>query len=437
MRGDHASNRYILLTWPVGQAALTWYVRPGGDDNDDGQSALTAFATLGRALREVPLYAANRPSIIDVTGMTIAEAELLQLGGAALGGIIGTADAVPAPPLVPGRRQVQIVATPTVVQALNVTSDATNPTSGLVTLTVSDAIAPGALDNLIVGGAGAGELAAIKSYTTGAGPNTIEIDATSAPSAPVRAYAPGASLTYGDPAQALDGAIHLHALADWSFQWIAFASTAGAKPCALTIWPDAPVQLIGCVLDGLQIMAGGGAVHLYASVVKDASLVLDGANVLLERTALRSLTALDCNGSSAAGATTLTQSSVQGCPPWGGGISTSRFACAVTNSEVLDGVGNGIDCRFGVWTISDALVATCGGSGIYVQDASVSINSVGGAGNVGYGLRAAWFCNVNADATVTGTLGDVSLGDAGVFAWAELPATDLERLARVFYSGGV
>ena len=71
MIGDFAANRFITLLWPVGTTALTWYVRPTGDDNNDGTTALTAFATLGRALREVPLYGANQPTIIDVTGMTI------------------------------------------------------------------------------------------------------------------------------------------------------------------------------------------------------------------------------------------------------------------------------------------------------------------------------------------------------------------------------
>lgn len=435
MQGDWAANRLITLTWPVGESALTWYVRPGGDDNNSGTSAIDAFATLPRALREAALYAANRPTIIDITGMTIAEAELLQLGGGTLGSTINTADATPAPPAIPMRRQTQIVAEPTAVQTFNVTSNATHPTSGLVTLTVSDAINPGDLDDLIIGGSGPGELAAIKNYTTGAGPNTIQIDATSAPSAPVIAYAPGASMRYGDPAQAQDGAIHLTALSDWAFQWISFFSTDDDKASAITMWPHQPVTMVGCVMDGIQMIGGAGDVLLYACVVRNRSYVQDGANVRLERTALRNLAALDCNGSGAQAGTTLFQSSVDACPAWGAGSSTSRFSAEVRNTEILNATVYGVQCLFGVWLFDQVLIDAAGASGIFVQNASITLSGVAGT-NIDYGVVAARHCSVESvGATITGGVDDLSIGTSGDFEWSEMPVTDIERLARVNQSG--
>ena len=91
-------------------------------------------------------------------------------------------------------------------------------------LSLDEMIAAGELDDTIIVGSGASQFGAVRDYTVGAGPNTVEVAATSAFTAPVVAYAPGATLTYGDPAQANDGAINLTALSDWYFEWIAFTS---------------------------------------------------------------------------------------------------------------------------------------------------------------------------------------------------------------------
>lgn len=439
MIGDFASDRFILLNWPVGEAALTWYVRPGGDDNNDGTTVPTAFATIARALREVPLYGSNRPTVINVTGMTIAIAELLQLGGGSLGSTINTYS-TPVVPDLPNRRQVQIVADLTAVQALTVTSQVADPATNLTTLTVSDAITPGALDDLILIDVDGGIGPIVKNgYTSGAGPNTIYVSSATTFAAATTAYAVGATLTYGDPAQGLDGAIYLTALADWSFRGIGFASTAASKAAALTIWAHQPVDLYACVLDGLHLAGGAAQVFTYGSIIRDGSLVIEGgANLLAQKT-----TGHDLTISTTKGRATLSEVVLDTCSPFGAGSSSSQFSGEVTQAEVRNGTGAGIQCRFGTWTLSSLRCTDNLGSGVYVLGAfEVSMTTVVGTGN-DYGLECLRNASVTTDSStdVTGASGDVYLGNAGTFAWTDfsptLPITDTEQLVRVFHQGGI
>lgn len=437
MIGDLASNRFILLNWPVGTAALTWYVRPGGSDNNDGTTVPTAFATLARALREVPLYGSNRPTIIDVTGMTIAVAELLQLGGGALGSTINTYDA-PVIPDLPNRRQVQIVATPTAVVTLDVTSQTSDGITNLVTLTAATALAPGVLDDLIVVDA-LGNPAPIVEYTTGAGPNTVYVASTANFDAVTVAYAPGATLTYGDAVQGLDGAIYLTALADWSFRWLGFASTAASKASALTLWAHQPVDFYGCVIDGLHHAGGGAMTTVYASIIRDGSWVFEGgAQVTAQQVFGHDLT-ITCKQ----GHGVFDKLVLDTCSPLGGGSSSSQFSAEVSQSEIRNGTGAGVQCRFGSWSLATLRCTNNLGSGVYVLGAmEVVMTAVVGTGN-DYGLECQRNASVTTDSStkVTGASGDVLLGNAGTFAWTDfsptLPITDTEQLVRVFHQGGI
>ena len=439
MIGDFASNRFITLTWPVGTTALTWYVRPTGDDNNDGTSALTAFATLARALREVPLYGANQPTVIDVTGMTIAIAELLQLGGGALGATINTYSA-PVVPDLPNRRQVQLRADLDPILALTVTSQVADPSTNLTTLTVAEAIAPGDLDDLLIVDVDGGLGPVVKNgYSTGPGPNTIYVASATTFAAAATAYATGATLTFGDSTQGLDGAIYLTALADWSFRGLAFASTAASKTAALTIWAHQPVDLYACVLDGLHLAGGAAQVLAYGVTIRNGSLVIEGgANLLAQKT-----TGHDLTISTTKGRATLSEVVLDTCSPFGAGSSSSQFSGEVSQAEVRNGTGAAIQCRFGTWALSNLRCTSNTGSGVYVLGAmEVVMTTVVGTGN-DYGLECLRNASVTTDSStdVTGGSGDVYLGNAGVFAWTDfspvLPTTDTEQLVRVFHQGGI
>lgn len=439
MIGDFASNRFITLLWPVGTSALTWYVRPTGDDNNDGTTALTAFATLARALREVPLYGANQPTVIDITGMTISAAELLQLGGGALGGTENTYQ-TPVVPNLPNRRQVQLRADLTTVQALTVTSQVADPVTNLTTVTVSQAITPGALDDCILVDEDGGLGPIVKNgYTSGAGPNTIYVASATTFAANTTAYTPGATLTFGDPAQGLDGAIHLAALAAWSFHGLTLASTAGSKTAALTLWAHQPVDIYACVTDGLHLAGGAGQVLVYGSIIRDASLVIEGgANLLAQKSTGRDLSILTAHGRA-----TLSETVFDTCSPFGGGSSSSQFSGAITQTEVRNGSDAGVQCQFGTWALSNLRCTNNLGAGVYVTGAfEVAMTRVVGTGNdVGLQCPRNASVSANSSTNVTGGSGDVALGSVGVVAWTDFPPnfpiTDTEQLVRVFRQGGI
>lgn len=438
---DFVADRYLTRLWTPGTAALVYYVRPAGNDNNDGLTALTAFATLGRALHQIALYAANWPLVIDVTGMTIAAAELLQLGGGALGSTINTYDA-PIIPDLPNRRQVQLVADLDPIQALTVTSQTTDASTNLTTITVAEAIAPGALDDAIIVDVDGGIGPVVKNgYTSGPGPNTIYVASTTTFAAAATAYAPGATLTYGDPAQGLDGAIHLTALADWSFRGLGFASTAGSKAAAFTLWAHQPVDFYACVFDGLHLAGGAAQVLVYGSVIRNASLIIEGgANLLAQKTTGHDLSIVTPRGRA-----TLSEVVLDTCSPFGAGAGSgsSQFSGEITQAEIRNGTGAGVQCRFGTWSLANLRCTNNFGSGVYVLGAfEVSMASVVGTGN-DYGLECQRNASVTTDSAtdVTGGSGDVYLGNAGVFAWTDfaptLPITDTEQLVRVFHQGGI
>lgn len=436
---DFVADRYLTRLWTPGTAALVYYVRPAGNDSNDGLTALTAFATLGRALHQIALYAANWPLVIDVTGMTIATAELLQLGGGALGSTINTYDA-PAIPDLPNRRQVQLVADLDPIQALTITGQTTDAATNLTTITVAEAIAAGALDDLIIVDVDGGIGPVVKNgYTTGPGPNTIYVASATTFAAAATAYAPGATLTYGDPAQGLDGAIYLTALADWSFRGLGFSSTAASKAAAFTLWAHQPVDFYACVFDGLHLAGGAAQVSAYGVIIRDGSLVIEGgANLLAQKTTGHDLTITTTKGRA-----TLNEVVLDTCSPFGGGSSSSQFSGEVTQTEIRNGTGAGVQCRFGTWTLSSLRCTDNFGSGVYVLGSfEITMTGVVGTGN-DYGLECLRNASVTTDSStdVTGGSGDVYLGNAGTFAWADfspvLPITDTEQLVRVFHQGGI
>jgi hypothetical protein len=421
MIGDFATNRLITSPFPAGTTPLTFYVRPGGDDNNGGQSAVDAFATLARALREIALYAVNRPTKVDITGMDISEEELLQLGGQSLGGIDGGYDLAELPPDYAGyRHQCQIVAEPELVLELDVTGSAADADTGLIELTVSNALVANQLVDTIAVGDGFGEYGAIVSHTAGAGPNTIQVATTTPFSLPVAAYEPGATIAYGDPADFFNQAIHLQALSDWGFQWIRFESN-GPKSCAITVWPHAPVAFFGCVLEGLQVYGGAAIVTISACVIRNQTWAQDGAQIQLFQSVLRELLML-CHGSGVDGLNEMTACYlVDNSGAYGAGNVESRFTFAMFNCDVSGSTTDGIEARFGTSSCSDTAIHDNADDGANViNGATLYLLSVVGTANGGEGANIDDSGTVLTDGatTLTGAGGNVRLGAAGVLTWA-------------------
>lgn len=431
------AERYLTRRWAYGTAALIYYVRPGGSDTNDGLTPATAFATLERALHFMAISDVNLPVVIDVTGMTGANAisgnSVLNLGGNTLGGLSFDLDlAATSPNNFFSRQSHQIRSDLALVQGLTVTGSAFNATTGLLTLTVSDALVANALRGKFAVGSVLGEYGCIRSNTGGAGPNTIQVANIIGLTNPVGAYEPGATLRFGDAANFFEQAIYLNALSDWSLQGL-FIESNGPKATAINIWPNAPVYLTLCDVAGMSVRSGSGQVVIDGSYIHDQTFAQDGGSISAAQSYFRSLSFL-CHGSGDAGLNEWIGVMFEGCTPFGGGNVESNCSFEVQNAQFDGALTNAVQALFGVSRLRNTIIQNSGASGVVARNpVALTLDNVQGTGNVGYGLEAYYGAIVrNAGATaITGTLNDVVVGAVGAATWAGTPITDADQLVRV------
>lgn len=425
------ADRYLTRRWAYGTAAIVYYVRPGGNDNNNGLTDTTAFATLERALHFMAIAQVNQPVIVDVTGMTISGTSLLNLGGTSLGGISFAFDAAATSPNnFVSRRHRQIRSELVLTQALTVTNQTFNATSGLLTLTVSNSLTANALRGKFAVGSVVGEWGTIRSHTSGAGPNTIVVANTVGLTAPIGAYSPGASLTFGDPASQ-DQAIYVTALADWGFQGLTIA--ANSKASAVSVWPVTPVDFVLCDIAGLDLQEGGGVVTIDGCYIHGGTFAQNGATVRATQSVFRSLQFL-CHGSGASGLNEWSGVALDAnLSAFGGGNDESRYTFQLDNFEIDSAVGDGISSRFGASTMSSGIISNCGGNAVVaVGPQLLGMGTITGTGNVGFGLSATYGAIVQpSGVTVTGTAGNLTVGAVGTTTWGSTPITDTDQLVRV------
>jgi hypothetical protein len=418
---------------PYGSAALVYYVRPAGNDANDGRTPATAFATLTRALQQFPLALVNRPVVIDITGMTITANEVLNLGGNTLGGISFDIDfTATSPNNFYSRHARQLRSELTLYTVLNVTGSAFDPDDGILQLTVSNALVANELRDKFAVGSVLGEYGAIQSNTGGPGPNTIEVANLVGLTGPVGVYDPGATLQFGDAANGQEQAIYLNALCDWTIQGIDITSN-GPKAAAITVWPQAPVTFTLCRIAGMDLQAGAGVVTIDGCALVGQTFAQNGATCTVQQSLFRSLSFL-CHGSGASGLNEWIGNIIDGCNAFGGGNVESRYTYEGQNLRVVNGTGNGVQARFGVSRLINSTINNCAASAVGASNhVFLTLSNVQGAGNVGYGVEASNNATVEGTngTAVTGTIDDVLVGGAGAFAWGAMPQIDPNTFVRV------
>lgn len=439
MSKQQNADRYLTKRFPYGATGLVYFVRPAGNDNNDGLTAGTAFATLERALHFMAIAEVNESVTLNITGMTITAAEVLNLGGTTLGGVNFGVDATVVPPanLKFAKNHRQIVSDLVLVQALTITGQAQDATTGLLTLTVNNALVANALNGKFAVSATLGEYGTIKSHTAGAAPNTIVVACatTFAVVAGAGAYQPGATLTYGDPADSFEGAIYLLALCDWNLQGL-FISSGNSKAAALTVWPDAPVNLRFCDLEGLQTEAGSGIVNVECCHVHDRSWIQNGSSIYCTQTVIRSIDFL-CHGAGSSGLNEMVASMITASDPYGSGNVESRFSFSMIQCQVDLAPDQGVHANFGVSRLQLCKVLNNAKSGILAfNHVTLFLDNVQGTANTGFGVDASYGAIVipSGGTAVTGTANDVKVGAAGNTTWAAIaaaPVTDADQLVRV------
>lgn len=441
---DHAIQRLINTRWPAKTAETVRYLRPGGSLTATGASSLDPWpdteAGLERALAFMAAFSMNAPVALDITGCNIAGGQLLQMGGEMLGGIDNGFDfTATGPDNFFSRAQCQIRAEPElVVDNIAITGSSFEPTTGLLTLTVSNVLVANAHIGQFLIGDGLGEYATIWANTA----NTISLCTTTDVAATwtlhKAIYTYGGSLTFGDASDFGNGPMHLLALCDWWFSGIKFASTADYAASAIYVWPYAPVYFQLCDLVGLYLVAGGETVYCDSTYIHDAYIGHDGGAMTL-RTSLIKNVLPSLHGSGGKGRlTNMVQSVFDGLfDPWGSTSPGNSYNWSAENSMFINGDKQGCAFGHGSGRISNCLVDNNGGVGVLLAEgAIVTMTNVDGTNGGAYGVQlsdGAQLINSGGNA-VTGATNDLDVGDAGAFAWSDVPIVDLGQLCRV--SGG-
>lgn len=426
------ADRIFTKRWDYGTAAIVYYVRTTGSDTNDGLTPATAFATFERALHFMAISDLNLPVIIDVTGMTISADAVLNLGGNVTGGLSFDFDlTATSPNNFFSRQSKQIRSELALVQGLTQTGSAFDATTGLLTVTVSDALTVNALRGKFLVGSVLGDYGVIRSNTGGVGPNTIVVARTSALTAPIAAYGPGATLTFGDAGNFFDQAIYLTALADWNFQGLTLASHG--KAVAASVWPAAPVTFALCDIAGLEVNGGAGQVTLDACYVHDASFVQDGGSVSVLQSYFRTMT-FTCHGSGATGLNEWIGVIIDNSNSFGGDNIESAYQFYLANALVDGSSSEGVQALFGVSRVQNATIQNSTRSGVLVSNTTTcTLDNVQGTGNTRYGVEGTYGAmvkRVNASA-ITGALGDTKPGAVAATAWGATPVTDPDQLVRI------
>lgn len=436
---DFNANRLLNRYWDRDASAIR-YLRPGGDNANDGTTPATAWAGdasgLKKALEWQAVVSTNRSQIIDLTGCSITLAEQLNLGTGSLGGASTRYDfAETGPNNFLSREICQLRSELTqVVSPITITGVTPDGTSGLyTTVNVANALTPNAHRGQFLVGSGYLEYAAIQS--NGAG--TLSLCTTVDPqtwTAPIGIYDTGATITAGDDADPFSNATVLQALCGWSLSGIHFASTANAKATALDLQGPGPyVAMQLCHVDGLGI-GEGSAYALIDACFLDGNAAANALGINGMSYILRSsyLYQLDNIFHASSTYSDLIDCIVEGGTAWGGGVSLSRFNFNAQNCNFLSNTTGGVQIKAGPSAMSNCVCSNNTGAGVTVTDgAHAVLSNVDGTGNSTYGiaLTNGAFARVLNGCAVTGTSGNVLLGGAGAVAYAALPSDDLGAAA--------
>lgn len=397
-----------------------------GSDDQDGRDDEHAVATLSRAL-ELAGLAEGRRVVIEVTGEVLTGAQVLQLGSLQLGGIDYALDGAAESVSRVSRQYRQLRAELSLVRAVTVTAQAEATDSELVELTVSETLVPGAHRGQIVKSDVIGEWGAIRDNTE----DTIYVDKlgefTDVES--IAIFTRGAVVRFG-PGDFFNQCAYLNALSGWSISGIDF-ETLGSEAAALTIWPNAPVELSFCSFEGLHLHGGSGTVTLDACYVHSKTFAHDGSPLRVFATAFRDVS-FACHGSGDGGLNEWIGFSIDDSNALGSGNAESRYSIQAENFHIAGSSADGVRLLFGRSSLTNGVIENCADSAIYVGDtASVSVSNVSGEGTTArYGIECpAGPARVRALAgtTVTGALDDLLIGTTEL-TYAGLPSTDAVEL---------
>lgn len=419
----------------------TIYVRPGGNDSYAGTLA-RPLASLMEAFNRVPTIIEDARYVIDLTGYTQTNQEVFHMPA--------KYSALPANLILDGgnfvndfnRAPLTLLATPTVSQTLTVTGQAADAVTGLVTLTTSNNLTLNQLRGALIQGANVTEYGVVAANTAGPNSTVYVTNAGFTFTAPVQILALSCELALGDTAETYNVSQSMDARCDIAFTGIkltkandAFGNLClnvrGGQHALFTLCEiqglyaehAGLIRFDGCYFNSGLLSAYGTQFSVYTSYLKNVNVQFHGEGGIAGQGYYLNV--------------------VEGCTPLGhhnnfqseGGFDISQcdIISPKANGSPVGAATYGVLYRGSAHARVEATKINGATAGVYCEGPGYMLlsNVQGTNTDVGCDLHDGAYAKHSGGTAVTGTNGDVRLGDAGIITWATAPAHDLDQGVRV------
>lgn len=394
------------------------YLRNGGADENDGRSVETAVATFNRAVElfehdrfGIRQYIEATGYVGDVTAPAVGTSNYFNFpdGLTHVGADFTREGAFDSGKLDFNNMPIEVYADPTLVLTIDIVSYSADSVSTLQIINVSDTLVVDAHVGQWVG-TGGGVLARIASNTE----NTITIASSAFSETGAHGiYTESCVLSFNDAA-----ALSLDSTA--LFTGVRFSGTNAPFFLATKT-----LSFTNCSFDIGISVAGYGMIVTFINCHTQGWCFIEGMAQAFSYSYFDGVD-MSSHGSGGYGKNAYDKCIFNNCPNLGGGNFESCTDIEIQNCLITNAPSSGVwrqspyACRISNVRINDsashAISLTCGGGYAKIRDVS-------GTGNGGYGIAALHGTQVEIQPTVdiTGTLGDVLLGDR-VIPWATFNA---------------
>lgn len=412
---------------PRGSGEIIIYARAAGSDTTGDGSQTSPYATIARAMQDVPREYDGTRYIVDCTGVTeqMAAQYVLPMmcapGQSRLLVSLSSEFNQWEAPFV-------LRADPTILESFTPSGETADAVTGLRTLENSGAgWTPDEHRGRLVIGSGFFQLGVCVSNTT----DELFVSSRSSFTGPVRIAEPSATIELTDAGNS-DAAVYLQALTDVVISGIAFKH-ANTASFAASLWVAGAQQVVCnlCTFEGVyaetELLADGcyfGDRGGSTKEVYNAGAELRGRFCYFRNQELRQYGAGATGNSGPFGCV------FDDCTSLGhGGNNEPEAAWEINFCEVRNAKAGGVlflgggrsSVRDTVINGSATAAVACAGPGL------LQLNNVQGSGNGTWGCAISTGGHVETlgGTAVTGASGDVSLGGAGATPWGSAPANDL------------
>lgn len=400
----------------LGAVLTKYYVRPAGDNANDGLTPATAWATLAYAKTHIPAFYNNGGFVIDVTSVneTLTAAIGIPIAGpffgSSPGSLLGFNGAFTI------HSDLVDFLTIAVVDIVSVT---THATTGQKTINTTGGLVPGQLVGKKVTQSGVLRGVVKRNTASAITTSAATLDALS----PITLSDPGATLW---ELSLTGGGIGLTIV-----EGVALKSTL-FNGLTLEQCTSRPFVAM-CDVDTWLENEGVGP-HLYQSYIKASVEAGNNASFTQDAVATRSFfKGVDFSSGGADLSFDLNTAALESCGPACGNLSEGSVFARISGTEFLTPTSHAILLDSpGIVSLDSCTIDGSASAPIRVTTAAqVSLSNIpAGVGNLSLGVLLAGGARCEATSTValTASLGNVSIGSLGARTWAAVTAAPGNRI---------